>query len=215
LLRRIAMARPYDASIYTALGQCLTQMNKGDMAVVFYEIALGSKFQNRQADFRKIAGTEYAYLLREIASGRRDSKIKGYAEARLESLDEAEIVDEADLLVTMQWNTDQSDVDLHVIEPSGEECFYSHPQTRSGGRITRDITDGFGPEMYAIKKAPNGEYDIQVKYFGTNQNRTGMRSKVYLTIFRDFGTGGESVIRKVVNITKPGQKEPVEKLFVK
>lgn len=216
LLRQIAKARPYDPSIYTALGQCLTQMNKADMAVVFYEIALGSKFQNRQQDFRKIAGTEYAYLLREITSERKPSNIRAYAEARLESLEETlKIEKSADLLVTMMWNTDQSDVDLHVIEPSGEECFYSHPRTRAGGRITRDITDGFGPEMYTIRKAPRGDYDIQVKYFNTNQNRAGMRSKVYLTIYRDFGTGGESVIRKVVNITKPGQKEPVEKLMVK
>jgi hypothetical protein len=191
-------------------------MDKADMAIVFYEIALGGKFQNRQNDFRRIAGTEYAFLLREIASDRKPSNIKPYAEARLESLRETmDIEQSADLLITMMWNTDQTDVDLHVIEPSGEECFYSHRKTRSGGHITRDITDGFGPEMYTIKKAPNGEYDIWVKYFNTNPNRSGMRSKVYLTIYRDFGTGGESVIRRVVNITKPGQKERVEKLMVK
>jgi tetratricopeptide (TPR) repeat protein len=156
LLLRIARARPYDPSIYVALGQCLTQMDKADMAIVFYEIALGGKFQNRQNDFRRIAGTEYAFLLREIASDRKPSNIKPYAEARLESLRETmDIEQSADLLITMMWNTDQTDVDLHVIEPSGEECFYSHRKTRSGGHITRDITDGFGPEMYTIKHAPN------------------------------------------------------------
>lgn len=216
LLRSIANARPYDPSIYTALGQCLTQLNKLDMAIVFYEIALGAKFQNRGADYQKIAATEYAYLLRMMESDRKDSKIKSYASARLDSINEKyRVEDSADLLITMQWNTDQTDVDLHVVEPSGEECFYSHPKTRAGGQITRDITDGFGPEMYTIKKAPNGEYDLLVKYFSTNANRAGMRSKVYLTIYRDFGTGSESVVRKVVNITKPGQKELVEKLIVK
>jgi len=216
LLRRIAIARPYDASIYTALGQCLTQMDQADMAIVFYEIALGGTFQNRAEDYRKIAGTEYAFLLRQIVADQRQSKIKSYAAARLETIDEKyKIEKQADMLVTMMWNTDQTDVDLHVVEPSGEECFYSHPKTRSGGHITRDITDGFGPEMYAINKAPAGEYSILVKYFNTNPNRAGMRSKVYVTIYRDFGTGAESVSRQVVKITKPGQKERVETLTLK
>ena len=30
--------------------------------------------------------------------------------------------DESDLLITIRWNTDMTDVDLHVHEPSGEEC---------------------------------------------------------------------------------------------
>ena len=216
LLRRVADARPYDPSVYTALGQCLTQMDKADMAIVFYEIAIGGNFQNRSHDFRKIAGTEYAFLLRQIASGERDSKIKSYAEARLDTIgDKCKIETQADLLITMMWNTDQTDVDLHVVEPTGEECFYSHPKTRAGGHITRDITDGFGPEMYAIKKAPAGRYNVWVKYFNTNPNRVGMRSKVYLTIYRDFGTGAETVTRQVVNITKPGQKERVETVTLK
>ena len=216
LLRRIAMALPYDPSIYTAIGQCLTQMDQADMAIVFYEVALGGNFQNRSNDFRKIAGTEYAFLLRQIVSDQRESKIKSYAQARLETIGQKyKIENSADMLITMMWNTDQTDVDLHVVEPSGEECFYSHPRTRSGGHITRDITDGYGPEMYAINKAPAGEYNIMVKYFNTNPNRAGMRSKVYLTIYRDFGTGSESVTRQVVKITKPGQKERVETLTLK
>ena len=215
LLRRVANARPYDPSIYTAIGQCLAQLNKADMAVVYYEIAMSGLFQNQSADYRKIAATEYSYLLREIVAGRKPSNIRRFAEARLETLEKFGVPQSADLLVTMMWNTDQTDVDLHVVEPSGEECFYSHPKTRSGAVLTQDIRNGFGPEMYHVRKAPAGNYDIYAKYFNANANRTGMRSKVYLTIYRDFGDGGESVIRKVVTITNPGQKELVEKLIVK
>ncbi len=53
------------------------------------------------------------------------------------------------------WNTDTTDVDLHVIEPSGEECFYRHRNTRrSGGRLTQDVTQGYGPEMYVLPARP-------------------------------------------------------------
>ena len=32
--------------------------------------------------------------------------------------------------------------DLHVIEPTGEECMYSHRNTRIGGSLSRDFTKG-------------------------------------------------------------------------
>lgn len=216
LLMRVAQARPYQPSIYTALGQCLVQLGDADRAILFYEIALGAQFQNVSGDYRKIVGTEYAYLLRQIVSERRDSKMKDYAKARLASLvEQAGVTEQAALLITMMWNTDQTDVDLHVVEPTGEECFYSHPATRSGGRLTQDVTNGFGPEMYTMRKAPAGEYEILVKYYRTDPNRAGMRSKVYLTIYRDFGTGQESMIRKTINVRHAGHKERVETLRLK
>ena len=34
-------------------------------------------------------------------------------------------------------DTDSTDMDLHVIEPNGEECSYSHKLTNQGGMISR------------------------------------------------------------------------------
>ena len=72
-----------------------------------------------------------------------------------------------------------------------------------------DITTGFGPEMYFSPKAPGGKYDIQVKYFASNQNRTELRNKVHLTIYRGFGTEDERVTRKTIQLKKVGEKESV------
>ncbi|CAF4270400.1 unnamed protein product, partial [Rotaria sordida] len=33
------------------------------------------------------------------------------------------------LRIVMVWDTNDTDVDLHVIEPTGEECYYSHKNT--------------------------------------------------------------------------------------
>jgi uncharacterized protein YfaP (DUF2135 family) len=122
--------------------------------------------------------------------------------------------DSADLLITMNWNTDQTDVDLHIIEPSGEECSYENTNTRSGGQITSDITTGFGPEMYSNPTAPHGKYEIQVKYFGNDQNRTSLQNKVYLTIYRKFGTETERVTRKTIQLSRIGEKETVATIGV-
>jgi uncharacterized protein YfaP (DUF2135 family) len=37
-----------------------------------------------------------------------------------------------DVQVTVTWDAD-SDLDLHVVEPSGEEIFYGHPVSATGG----------------------------------------------------------------------------------
>ena len=47
-----------------------------------------------------------------------------------------------DLRVALSWDADATDVDLWVLEPSGEKAYYQYPRTRLGGRLSKDITDG-------------------------------------------------------------------------
>ena len=209
LLRNVAKARPFEGSIYPALGQCLTQLGQADQAIVYYEIALGGKFQRRGNHFKEIVATEYTHLLRKVVSDEMDSSIKEFAKARLETLSKEMRFKESDLVITMLWNTDQTDVDLHVIEPSGEECSYENTSTRSGGKITSDITTGFGPEMYFNAEAPTGKYDIQVKYFNNGQSKTELRNKVHLLIYRGYGTDRERLDRRTVELKTVGNKESV------
>jgi uncharacterized protein YfaP (DUF2135 family) len=107
-------------------------------------------------------------------------------------------VESADLVVMITWNTDGTDVDLHVVEPSGEECFYSHRDTQSGGRLTQDVTQGYGPEMYVLPRAPAGNYQIRAHYFASDRNRASARTKVQALIFEDFGTPRQRVTEKTV-----------------
>ena len=69
------------------------------------------------------------------------------------------------LSVVLTWDTPGTDVDLHVIDPSGEECDYTHKQTAAGGRLDVDDTDGYGPEIFTLANALEGTYKIVVKYF--------------------------------------------------
>ena len=209
LLRNVAIARPFEGSVYPALGQCLSQLGESDMAIVYYEIALGSEFNRMGNDFKKIVSAEYMHLLRRIVSGDLESSVNDFAAARLATLSKTLSFESADLLITMMWNTDQTDVDLHIVEPSGEECSYENKTTRSGGQITSDVTTGFGPEMYFLSDAPAGKYDVKVKYFANRQNRTELRNKVHLTIYRGFGTSAERVTRKTIQLKTVGEKESV------
>ncbi len=209
LLLAIAKARPYDASVYPAIGQCLVRLKKADMAIVFYEIALAASFENRNEDFKRIVAADYLHLLRQVTQGGLKTSIPDYVNARCESLKKLLGFETADLLVTMMWNTDQTDVDLHVLEPSGQECCYELKDTRIGGHITQDITTGFGPEMYRLSDAMSGKYEVAVKLFRNNQNRTSLRNKIHLTIYQGYGTAEERLLTKTIQLKTVGEKEPV------
>ncbi|HJQ40951.1 MAG TPA: hypothetical protein VKB93_27755, partial [Thermoanaerobaculia bacterium] len=69
------------------------------------------------------------------------------------------------LRITLAWETDANDVDLHVVDPSGEECFYSHKENSSGLTLYEDITQGLGPEVIRTKRLQRGTYHVGVRYF--------------------------------------------------
>jgi hypothetical protein len=69
------------------------------------------------------------------------------------------------LRITMTWDTDGNDVDLHVVDPPGEHVYYAHKQAASGIELLQDITQGFGPEVVRTDRVVPGAYHVGVKYF--------------------------------------------------
>ncbi len=205
LFRRVATARPYEPQTYRAMARLLEEMGKADLALAYYEIALTGKWPDRFGEFRRILGLEYLRFLRRLSSG--DLQVRGgnFARARLETVEKEFSFGKPDLVVTITWNTDGTDIDLHVIEPTGEECYYEHTETKIGGRITEDVTGGYGPEMYTLRRAVAGEYRIRVKYYSEDRSRASARTKVYSTIYERWGTPEERVTRKVV-ILREGEE---------
>ena len=68
-----------------------------------------------------------------------------------------------DVRVVLAWDADNTDVDLHVIDPNGEEVFYGHNASYQGGTITHDATGGYGPEKFALRFAKPGKYRIEAR----------------------------------------------------
>ena len=66
--------------------------------------------------------------------------------------------------------------------------------------MTQDVTGGFGPEMYLLKKAPPGRYRVFVQYFASDRNRAGVRTKVHATIIEGWGTPREKTTRKALTL---------------
>lgn len=98
-----------------------------------------------------------------------------------------------DVFVWLGWDTDHTDVDLHVKEPTGEEVYYSHNKSRTtGAQVSRDFTDGYGPEVYTLPVAPKGTYKVETNYYASHQDSpsTGSTSAVVWSITK-LGTFGE------------------------
>jgi hypothetical protein len=78
-----------------------------------------------------------------------------------------------DVQVTLSWDTD-SDVDLHVVDPAGEEVFYAQRRSASGGELDLDsnagcVIDGVRNEniTWPVGHAPRGLYTVRVDYWSS------------------------------------------------
>jgi tetratricopeptide (TPR) repeat protein len=99
-----------------------------------------------------------------------------------------------DLRIVIDWNKDETDIDLHIVEPGGEECFYGHKQSGAGGRLSEDFTQGYGPEEYQIKNAQKGKYQIRVNYYGDRYQKQQVPAVLKLTIYKNFGTPAQTAV---------------------
>ena len=98
---------------------------------------------------------------------------------------------DVDLRVIIEWNTGASDMDLWVDEPSGERAIYSNPLTAIGGRLSNDMTAGYGPEEYLLRRAANGEYRISVNVYAADVINPNGSTVVTAHLYRDFGRPGQ------------------------
>jgi hypothetical protein len=88
-----------------------------------------------------------------------------------------------DIRIVINWSTDNTDMDLWVIDPEGIKTYYGNRLTKNGGKISNDMTRGYGPEEFMQKKALKGPYQIKVKFYGSSRQKlagpTVIRAEVY------------------------------------
>ncbi|MDR1103252.1 MAG: hypothetical protein LBL42_05795 [Tannerella sp.] len=107
-----------------------------------------------------------------------------------------------DIRVVINWNKSDTDIDLWVIDPNGEKCFYSHRQTAIGGRLSNDFTRGYGPEQFLLKKAIKGTYQVKTNFFGERQLTLSGPTTVMGEIYLYYSDGRQE--RKVITFQSDG-----------
>lgn len=124
------------------------------------------------------------------------------------------ISEKIDLRVVVDWNHNDTDIDLHVINPNLEECYYSHSKTQQGGKISKDMTQGFGPEEFILKKAKKGFYYIKIKYFGDGKQKIETPTFMKVTIYKNQGKENEEKSVRVIRLTKKDREEMIAKIEI-
>jgi hypothetical protein len=91
-----------------------------------------------------------------------------------------------DVQVTLLW-ADGNDLDLHVIDPSGAEIYFSHPTSPTGGTLDHDDTAGCSSTgthvenvFWPTGRAPAGRYRVFVKNYTScgSPSRYSLQAKV-------------------------------------
>ncbi len=120
-----------------------------------------------------------------------------------------------ELRIMLSWDTDETDVDLHVLEPDGEEAFYGHRRTSSGGFVSEDVTTGYGPEEYLRKTADKGVYKILANYFASHRQQLTGAATISATVYTGWGTKDEKRQIMSLRLDKPKDKHPIGEIEIK
>lgn len=213
VLSNLAELKLEDAALFRVLGHRLGQVHRADLAVWVFEKVKAWRPEEPQST-RDLAlacaeagqSQRAADLLWEVVKGRWDARFRdvnlialgelnallarGKGKVRVQGMDAAFLRNlPVDVRVVLNWDTNDSDMDLHVVDPRGETCFYGHQATALGGRISADVTGGYGPEEFLLKRAVPGRYLIKANYYGTRQQTVIGATTVKLELYLRYGTG--------------------------
>ncbi|EIZ80785.1 hypothetical protein WSK_0759 [Novosphingobium sp. Rr 2-17] len=99
---------------------------------------------------------------------------------------------DTDVRIVVEWTADDADIDLWVDEPNGERVMYSNKLSSGGGQISNDMTDGYGPEEYAIHHAPTGSYSVRINGYDADRINPNGLGHVLIRLQRNFAHESET-----------------------
>ncbi len=169
---------------YRDLALALADAGRWQEAADTMRQVLEHPMDERFFGMEQIAAVELARIVTRAQQAGKPVKLDGVDATWLKPI-------EADLRVVINWDTDMSDMDLWVIDPRNERCYYGHTLTRTGGRISRDVTAGYGPEEFLIRKALPGDYKVKAHYYGTSSMKMLAPVTLYAEVYTDYGRPNE------------------------
>ena len=209
LFAAVQRDRPFEPHSYRDLARSLQDAGKWGWAAVNYEIALAGQWHSRFGDgLATVVREEYLRLMRQ-ALRRPDLPAGLRARFAERSAQLSAAASEDDLRVTITWNTDSTDVDLHVIEPDGTVCKFDRERTPNGGELSGDMTKGYGPERYRIRRAKPGPYRIVLHYFRANPALVEQETHVDVVVTRRADSPAETAERHSVVLRRADERREV------
>jgi len=183
--KKITELRPLDPQSYRDYGLALEDAGEHQKALdVLYNSMIKSYTDDAENLYDGIQEIFLPEINRIIARNKGKLDLSAISKKVIKSLP-------ADVRIVLNWNMNNTDIDLWVTDPNNEKCYYSHNRTATGGRISNDMTQGFGPEQFLLKKAIKGTYKIEINYYGDRQATIAGPTTIMAELYTHYGTPQE------------------------
>ncbi|MCU7616675.1 VIT domain-containing protein [Chryseobacterium sp. PBS4-4] len=207
ITQKILEWRPFDSQSHRDYALALVDNKRPQEALNVYKSLLYQEFTDeismRDNGIEEILIMEINNILRQNKNV-DGSKIDDRLKADLP----------VDIRVVINWNKDNTDIDLWVTDPRGEDCSYGHKSTQIGGRLSNDFTQGFGPEQFLLKKAVKGKYKIKTNFFGERQNMLSGPTTVMAEVYLYYSDGRQERKIAVFQSQKENKRESDSKILI-
>jgi tetratricopeptide (TPR) repeat protein len=177
LFRQISLLRPEEPQSFRDLAMAYRLNGQYNDALILYNHILDKNWQ-RFNDLKDVALNELNNLVALHRNQLNPELINRHYITPMP----------LDIRITIDWSTNDNDIDLWVVDPNGEKCMYSNKNTQLGGKISYDFTNGYGPEEFSLKKARRGTYVVYVNFFNDSRQSIAGPVTVYATLSTRYGT---------------------------
>lgn len=200
IFKKVLELRPEEPQSYRDLGLTYIQNKQYQEGIDRLYVIVEQEWDRRFEEIELFAIEE---INNAIGKAKREKQL-----LNLKKIDKRLLFDmPVDIRIVLNWDTDNSDMDLWVTDPNGEKCYYGHRETAIGGIISRDYTDGYGPEEFLLKKALKGKYKIQADYYGSREQTIIGPTTIYLDIYTDYSGNMEK--KETITLQLMGKKENI------
>ena len=218
-----------DPALLRVLAHRLVQAGRADLALALFERALELRPEEPQSrrDLALVCAELKQFqravdLLWEVVSQPWDgrfpeielialSELNGIAAACGQPLDLGKVHPRLrtnlplGLRAVLTWDADNCDIDLWVVDPNGEMAKFDHPLTYQGGRMSKDFTQGYGPEEFILRAPKPGVYQVKINYYGDRRQTAIGPVTVQARLITDFGLPSQKEERITVRLVDPKQ----------
>ena len=185
IYKAVSELREEDPQSFRDFGLALEAVGQPVLALTMYEKVYKGKWDSRLEGMSRIIQNDLARASRKVSvltnKGQYDAnKLATYIALDKRSSD--------GIVVTLSWDTDSTDIDLHVTEPNKTHIYYGNKEDENAyGKLSWDSTQGFGPEQYRVSRPMAGVHKVFLTYFSNNPVATsdGTFARVDIAITRN------------------------------
>lgn len=208
VLREVQRLSPHEPQSFRDLGLAHAEAGQWQEAADQLWQVVSRPWDGRFPDIDLIALNEMNMVIARAERLGRPVKTTGFDRRLLRNLP-------LDLRIVLGWDADNTDIDLWVTDPDGDQTYYGRRLSYQGARVSHDATGGYGPEEFALKVAKPGRYLVQARFYGHRQQVVAPATTLMLVLSTGFGRADQKDERVTLRLSGPADMVTVGSFEVK